>query len=673
MIGTSAIFVIEAIKMKSFLSKVILLLVISQTVFSEETAQLDEFTVTARPIGLQSIEHIAQPITVLKDEELTEKQSSTIGETLSNIPGVTTNRFSPLASRPVIRGLSGSRVQMLENGVGSMDVSTISVDHAVTIDPIHAEQIEIFRGPSTLLYGSEASGGLVNVVTNRIPEYVPESFDASIYSSFNTNSLEKLVSLKAEGGHEKMAFHIDGTNRDAKNYSASNGQVFNSFYDSKNINLGTSFIDDWGFIGISYGRFDSTHGIPFNPDDPTELPFIETKQDRTTLTGRINNPFNGIKVINLQLGYNDYQHTEFEDAATPGTVFNNEQLDGRIEFQHEKIGLFNGVIGTQFGYRDVSAVGDEAFLPKTNTETVAVFILEETDITDELHFEIGGRYGHQESDPDNVGAVTNDMYSISSGIHWHFIEDTALGLNISRSQRAPAAEELFANGPHVATGTFELGQSGLDIETANSIDISLAQEKGIVQWNLNLFINYIEDFIFLQGLDRNNDGVVDKVDNTGTAPGDFTLVQFQQDDTIFYGFEVANTINLYSGNRGKLDFNLFGDYVRAERKNGDNIARISPARIGSGIDYQYHKFRAGLDLTSYLAQNDNGALETDTGGYSVLNLNANYNVFEGEQSLGLFAKATNLLDEDGRLHTSFIKDRAPIMGRAIMVGFQAGF
>jgi len=659
--------------MKIRLYTTYLLLATAGQIQAEEATLIEEYTVTARPIGLQSIEHIAQPINVINGEELAKKQSTTVGESLANIPGVTTNRFSPLASRPVIRGLGGSRVQMLENGLSSMDVSTISVDHVVTIDPIHADQIEIFRGPSTLLYGSEASGGLVNVVTNRIPEYVPDSFSSKIFSSFNTNSVEKVFSIKAEGGYEKMAFHLDGTNRDAKNYSAKQGQVFNSFYDSKNINLGTSFVDDWGFIGISYGRFDSIHGVPLNPDDPDELPFIDTKQDRTTLSGQLNNPFSGIKAINLQLGYNDYQHTEFEDALSPGTVFNNEQLDGRIEIQHAQIGQFNGVIGTQFGYRDVSAVGDEAFLPKTSTDKFAIFILEETDITDTLHFEIGGRYEHQESDPTNAAAVSDDLYSVSSGIHWHFIEDTALGLNISRSQRAAAAEELFANGPHLATGTFELGQSNLDIETANSIDISLAQEKGIVQWNLNLFINYIEDFIFLQGLDRDNDGLVDEVDDTGTAPGEFTLVQFQQNNAVFYGFEVATSINLYSGNLGDLNFSLFGDYVRAELENGDNLPRISPAKIGSGIDYNYKNLSAGLDFTSFLAQNENAALETDTGGYSILNFNANYDITSGKQGINLFVKANNLLDEDGRLHTSFIKDRAPIMGRSLMVGFQASF
>ncbi len=670
----SPLFIItEGNKMNLYNALLIALFTTTQQVYSEELTTLDDYTITARPVGLQSIEHIAQPITVLRNEELTEKQSSTIGETLSNIPGVTTNRFSPLASRPIIRGLGGSRVQLLENGLSSMDASTISVDHAVTIDPVHAEQIEIFRGPSTLLYGSEASSGLVNVVTNRIPEYMPDSFNANTHSSINTNSVEKLISFKAEGGHEKLAFHLDGTNRDAKNYSAKKGQVFNSFYDSKNINLGTSFIDDWGFMGISYGRFDSTHGVPLNPDDPTELPFIETEQNRTTVSGQINNPFNGIRSINIQLGYNDYQHTEFEDSVTPGTVFNNEQLDGRIELQHKNIGMFKGVIGTQLGYRDVSAVGDEAFLPKTHTETFAIFILEETDITDALHFEIGGRYEHQKNDPDNTTEVSNDMFSISSGIHWHVLESTAIGLNIGRSERAPAAEELFANGPHVATGTFEIGQPNLDIEIANSIDLSLAQEDGFLQWNLSLFVNYIEDFIFLQGLDRNNDGFIDRVDDSGTAPGEFKLVQFQQDNVVFYGLEVASNFNLYTGNYGQLDVNLFGDYVRAERSNGDNLPRISPAKIGSGLSYKYNEFSAKLDITTILAQNDNAALETDTGGYSVLNLNMNYDVFTGKRKLNLFAKATNLLDEDGRLHTSFIKDRAPIMGRALMVGFQAGF
>ena len=227
-----------------------------QNVYSEEVKTIEELTVSASPIGLQSLEHRAAPFTILDGEELRGRQDSTLGETLSNIPGVTTDRFSPLASRPVIRGLGGKRVHILENGVGAMDVTTISADHVTTIEPIQAEKIEIIRGPATLLYGSEAIGGLINVMTNRIPEYVPEEFNGSIYSSYNLNPLEKLVSMQPDGGHDKFAFHLDFTKRDARNYETKNGQVDNTFYDTANFNFGTSYIDTWCFLGISYGHFD---------------------------------------------------------------------------------------------------------------------------------------------------------------------------------------------------------------------------------------------------------------------------------------------------------------------------------------------------------------------------------------------------------------------------------
>ena len=638
--------------------------------------RLEEIQVKARPIGLQSLEHISQPVTVIRDEELKERQSSTIGETLENIPGVTTNRFSPLASRPVIRGLAGSRVQVLENGLGALDVSTLSVDHAVSIDPLRAEQIEIFRGPATLLYGSEASGGLVNVVTNRILEYVPESFEAGAYYSFNSNSAEKVYALQARGGQGKLSFSLDGLKRSANDYDARGvGRVINSFYDVKNFNLGTSLVDDWGFLGFAYSRFASIHGVPFNPDEPDELPFIDAKQDRFDVAGQFNGPFGAIEAISFQGAYNDYGHTEFEGVGEPGTVFKNEQYEGRVEAQHAPLGAFMGVIGAQFGHRNVSAVGDEAFLPRTSTGTVALFVLEEADLAEALHFEIGGRYERQKSDPANAAAVSNSVYSLSSGLKRELGEALALGLNISRSQRAPAAEELFSNGPHVATGTFEIGQAGLKVETANSIDLSLGQEEGALQWKVNLFANYIEDFIFLQGLDENKDGMVDKVDDKRmmTPDAEFLLVQYQQADAIFYGLEAAASFNLHATDHSRLDFNLFGDYVRAKRKNGPNLPRISPARIGAGLDYRQGRFMAGLDLTRALAQNDTGPLETPTGGYTQLNLHADYALLEGERNLKVFVKARNLLDKAGQLHTSFIKTRAPIMGRAFIIGFEADF
>jgi len=642
------------------------------SVYAEEASALEELTVSARPIGLQSAENLSLPISILDGLDLRNSQDSTIGETLSNIPGVTTDRFSPLASRPVIRGLAGSRVLILENCVGAMDVATISADHAVTIEPIQAEKIEIFRGPSTLLYGSEASGGLINVVTNRIPEIVPE-FRNTFHSSYGDNQNEKLFSIQSEGGQDKWAYHLDSTKRHAREYSSSKKQIENSDYETFNFNVGTSYVDAWGFLGASIGYFESTHGVPLNPDDPSELPFLETEQNRFDLSGKIIEPWSGVEVVTLQAGYNDYTHTEFEDVGEAGTVFDNEEFSTRIEITHAQVGKLKGAFGTQFGFRNLSAVGEEAFIPKTKTNSVAAFILEEITLTDSTYLEIGGRYEHKEDNPNNASEVTNDMFSISTGLNWNSDQNMSLGINIGRSQRGPSADVLFANGPHVATGTFEVGDANLDVETSNTLDIILGKSYKAWQWNINLFANYVEDFIFLEGQDLDNDGSVDEVNETNTGTGEFQLHHVEQDDVTMYGFEVSLDTNIFDGNFGQLDLNLFSDYVRAVRSNGDNIARISPARFGSGLSYNYKKFDAGIDLTNVLAQKDNATLETATGGYAVLNMNANYNLMSGKQDMNIFLKMTNLLDEDGRMHTSFIKDRAPIMGRSVILGFQATF
>ncbi len=649
------------------------LTLLANTLHAENIQEMGEVKVTARPYGSQSI-HVPQPITVLSGEELKRRQDSTIGETLTNIPGVTTNRYSPLASRPIIRGLGGARVQILENKLSSMDVSTISVDHPVAIDPTNAEQIEVLRGPASLLYGSDATSGLVNVVTNRIPQVIPTTFDGKVYTSYNSNSQETVGAIQLDGGLKNMAFHFDGSHRDANDYEAESGTVINSFYDVTNINAGTSYIDDWGFIGISVGRFDSVNGIPLNPDEPDELKFLDTEAERLSLSSRVNSPFSGIQAALLDVAYNDYSHVEFEGPGEQGTVFDNEQLDGRIELKHDQIGNFNGSIGAQFGYRNVAAIGDEAFIPKTDRKSVAVFIFEETNITDDLYLELGARFEHQSHDAEGFGDITHNMYSLSTGVHWHFIESTSLNVAIGRSQRGPQAEELFSNGAHEATATFEVGDSTLDEETVNSLDISLRDEQGRWQWTANLFVNYFQDFIFLQGVDSNNDGEVDEVDDDGNLGGELLSVAYLQDDAVFYGFEFETGYNLYSGAEGILDARLFADYVRGQLTNGDNLERISPPRIGAGLDYMRDKLIAGIELTQTLAQNDNGALETDTDGFTLLNLRADYEVYsQDNSSVNIFARANNLLDEDGRLHTSFIKDRAPIQGQAFIIGLNAGF
>jgi iron complex outermembrane receptor protein len=655
------------------------LLLITSAVTAEEATHLDTLTVTARPPGMGNLEHIAQPIDILGGEKLNRIKAASIGETLAHEPGVTETAFGPYASRPIIRGLGGARVLMLQNGISSMDVSTISVDHPVTIEPFQAQQIEIFRGPATLLYGSGASGGLVNVVTGRIPEYIPESFSASAESRINSANQEKLFAFRAEGGvDDVLALHVDGTVRNANDYESADGEIQNSAYDNRDFNLGASYFIGRGFLGFSFGRFNSTHGIPLNPDEPDELPFIDTTQDRVEFAGGMDDPLPGFSGLRLRAAHNDYQHIEFEGPGEPpGTTFINDEWEGRLELQHKPLGIWTGSLGAQFNLRSLSAAGDEAFIVPVKSHGYALFLLEETDAGN-WHFELGGRYEHKKYEPSALSTfspVAHDVYSIAGGAHWHFLADHSLGFSVSRGQRVPSEEELFADGPHLATGTFEIGNPGLGEETSNNIDLSLKKETGGWTWGVNLFVNYIEDFIFLSEFDRDGDGAPDFVDEDGVAPGELLLTRIEQDNALFYGIEAETVFGLMQNKRGNLDLRLFGDYVRGQRDGGDNLPRISPPRLGAGLIYNKAAWTANLDLINVFKQDDVAGLETGTGGHVLLNAGLLYafRTGGGAADSSVFLRANNLLDEDARRHTSFLKDRAPLPGRSVMLGVQLNY
>ncbi len=651
-----------------------LLLLYCPLLLAEETIQLEELSVTARPLGLGSLEHIAQPVTVLTEDNLDKIKSASIGETLSNEIGINSTFFGPFASRPIIRGLGGPRVQILQSGIGSMDVSTISVDHAVTIEPFQAQQIEIFRGPATLLYGSGASGGLVNLVTGRIPEYVPESFNAAAETRFNSVDQEKLFAFRADGGVDDFAMHIDGTLRNTNNYESADGEILNSEFENTDVNIGSAYFFDRGYFGVSFGRLESTHEVPLDPDDPEPV-FLETEQDRIDFAAQLADPLPGFSSLRFRAAHNDYDHTEFEGPGIPGTVFFNDEWEGRVELQHLPVADWFGSLGTQFNLRSFSATGDEAFVPPVKSQGIAAFVLEDTDVGD-WHFELGGRLEHKHYEPTTISGFSSndfDVYSIAGGAHWHYTKDYSMGLSLSRSQRVPTEEELFANGPHLATGNFEIGNPGLREETSNNIDLSFKNETGRITWTLNLFLNYIEDFIFLKGLDLDNDGQIDLVDETGAPGGKLLLTQIQQDNSIFYGAEAEAIIGLLQGAHGDLGLRLFGDYVRGKVDGGNDIPRISPPRLGGGLLYAFDQLRVGVDLIEVFKQRDVNPLETETDGYTLLNADVSYNLSSDGTGTTIFIRGTNLFDQEARQHTSFIKDRAPLAGRSGMIGFRASF
>ncbi|MDZ7736882.1 MAG: TonB-dependent receptor [Gammaproteobacteria bacterium] len=393
------------------------------------------------------------------------------------------------------------------------------------------------RGPATLLYGSGASGGLVNVVTGRIPEYVPE-FEAELLGQYETVNNGRTAGVRARGGIDQFAFHFDGLERDAGNYEAASGEIENSFVETGNYNFGTSWAGSRGFIGIAYGRYETTYGIPPEEEDDHggghkhEEVFIDLEQDRFDIAGRLERPFAGLRSIDIRGGYNDYTHIEFEGPGEPGTRFDNQAWEGRVVFNHNAIGPLLGSVGIQLTDRDFSAIGEEAFVPPSNERAIGVFVFEDADWHD-WHFEAGARFDHQTIEPGGGGDLEHDTYSLSAGALWNFTPGYAIGLNTSRAQRAPALEELLANGPHLATGTFEIGDAGLDAETANNFDFSLRKTDGRLTWRTNVFVNYIEDFIFLQEQDLDGDGAADEVDDEGNPGGELLLVNYSQANALF--------------------------------------------------------------------------------------------------------------------------------------------
>ena len=547
---------------------------------AEHAHTLEEVVVSARPIGSRDVAHIPQPVNVLSGEELQEKLASSLGETLSREPGVSASDFGQGASRPVIRGLGGSRVRMLENGIGSLDASTVSADHAVGIEPVHAEQIEILRGPATLLYGSDAFAGLVNVVNGRLPTNAdtPTRFVGD--ARYNSALGERMVAMRADGRlDEVLGLHFDALHRDSDDYESGAGEVPNSYLSTDDISLGLGLNGERGYAAASFGRYATIYAIPPSALEAGATPFIDLDQDRVDLAARLDAPLPGLESASVRIGYVDYEHTEFEAPAEPGTRITNNEWEGRTEFRHEPMGDWTGVFGAQYRNRSFGAVGEEAFIPGTKLRSTGVFLLEESDWGD-WHVELGGRYEFVSADPSDLSDLEktdHDLISVSAGTLWSFAPDYGLGLSVTRAQRAPAPEEMFANGPHLATGTFEIGSPQLDAETAHNVDLSLRRNEGRWTWTLNLFVNSISDFIFQEFSDLNGDGIADLVDAEGLPGGEFQRILYHQTDALLFGVEAETRVEIFNDARGHLDA------VGAPTGAGTCRASLRPASAGAWI------------------------------------------------------------------------------------------
>ena len=624
-------------------------------------------------------DEFAQSVEALSGEELKRKQSNSVGETVKNELGVSSTYFAPGASRPIIRGLGSNRVRVLENGIDSLDVSSVSEDHAVSIEPYFADQIEILRGPATLRYGPGAIGGVVNVLNKRIPVSLDMApFELNAIVEHATVSDGNTVAAELNGATNSFAWHLDGLSRDTNDYDIdgfaneeereNKGRLNNSDVETDNIGFGGSYIGDRGMIGFAFNRLDTDYGVPGAEEGDIR---IDLKQYRYDGLAELTNPTDSIDSISLRTAYNNYRHFEVEEDGEIATTFDNEEIESRLELIHSVNDNWKNAFGVQYNDREFSAVGEEAFIQPLDEKRYGIFGV--TRMTNSLwDTEAGIRFDRDEFEPENGEDEDFSVFSLSLGAIRTFGNDIQLNIFAARSERAPQETALYADGPHLATLTFETGSTDIDEETSYSIELGLNQQQETYSWRVNTYYNRIDDFIYLAFLDNNNDGIADRTDEEGMfeLDGELLAGQYENEDATFYGIEAEFITQLVANNSYTLSGRIFGDYVRAEFRDDDigDVPRITPPRFGLGLEGTRGMWNGNIDITFVADQNKEGELETDTDGYTMLNASVTKSVFVGDTNLNLFLKGENLLDEDARQHTSFTKDRVVLPGRGLTFG-----
>lgn len=643
---------------------------------SETREPLETIVIQALPFTGRGEARAVQPATVLADEELLRRRDQSLGRTLAKEPGISSADFGAGVGQPVIRGLAGPRVRVLENGLGNGDVSTLSVDHAVSLDTLGARQIEVLKGPATLLYGSGAIGGVVNAVTGRIPRRAPEGLTGQLDLTAGDSTLDETSArLDLTGGLGDFAWNLQGLTRDTGDYRADNDRVIgNSATETDNYSAGLSRIGERGYIGAAVSGFSRDYGIP------EEDAAIAIDRDRVDVLGELTDPLPGFERLGLAAAHTDYLHTEGGEA-----FFDNRETELRLALDHAARAGWTGVLGLQAVNREFEAFGEEEiFVPPTDTRSVGLFAVEERRFGD-WTLQAGARVERQTHDVDNapdrdhtpIGLPLGSLRSLSG-----LGEGVVLAVNAGRHQRAPATEELYSFGPHEATQTFERGDDGLDEETARNIDIGLRKTKGRLRWSANLFYTDYEDFVFLRsvdvGLDADgggtpaSDGEADRVDEEGNFDpnGELLLLDHGAADAEFHGAEIELGYDLLTGPQ-RLTLTVFGDRVRGELANGDNLPRITPSRYGAGLDYAAGPWQANLDILRAEKQTRTAPLEEPTGGFTDLSAFLGYELPAGGTRTLIYLRGDNLLDDEIARHTSFLD--VPQPGRRFTAGIDLRF
>jgi iron complex outermembrane receptor protein len=664
------------------------------------TLTIPTTAVTGNPLGVGS-DQMVVPISILNGRELSLKRENTLAETLNSIPGVSNSSFGPSAGRPMIRGMDSDRIKILQNGVNNLDASNLSFDHGVSIDPLIIEQIDVIRGPATLLYGGGAVGGVVNAIDHRIPKEKFEGITGRGEVRYGGANLEQSNAAVVDVGTGNFVMHFDAYNRDAKNlkipgnalsarkstsrswnpslpklpsgsgdyesYTGDHGtnKLINSQSETKGGAIGASMIFDRGYAGVSYAKHQTQYGSPLE-----SAVSIDMDNDRFDFASEITDLGTFFDRAKFRAAYTDYMHKEIENGSI-NTTFKNQGVDGTFELGHQPILSMKGVVGLQFESGKFQALGAEAFVPSSKTNSQSVYLYEELPI-DKHKVTFGLRHGQHDVDSKGGGtfiAANKNFKTNNSAIGGLYTLNSQWSLtgNLSHNERAPSYFELYADGVHAATGTYEQGQANLKIEKSNGLDGQIRWKSGQDSLTLGAHFTKFSNYIGLRSAD-NREAITDD--------GTYKISQFSGIKAEFKGVELEGKSMLTDN----LQLNVRGDYVDAKDKtNGGYVPRISPFKLGAGLKYEFDRFGARLDVLHAFKQdrvatnyNYEAGKELITDAYTNVSMMATYKL-PTQYNLEAFTRANNLLDEEIREHASFLKDIAPMGGRSIMFGLRGDF
>lgn len=617
------------------------------------TGLKEEVTVTATG-SEQSVFESFQAVNTVDALRLAQESHTSIGEVLDKEPGVAKRNFGPGSARPVVRGFDGDRVGITLDGTSTGSLGSQSADHAEPIDVLSLERLEVVKGPATLLYGSSATGGVVNAVTGH--DFAHEGWRGYFTGVGGTTNNQGGASGGVEYGTGKWMFWGNGTLQRTGDYDTPQGRIEQSFTRDTNGTLGLGHYGDKSFASFTYGYDRRRYGIPFASF--FESGGEELGSDVSIKARRHDFKFNGgwrdlggfVNGFRLTLDYSDYRHDELEGAAV-GTRFNNKNFIYRGIFDQRKTGRVSGSWGFSGFRRDFESIGAEALAPPTIQDNFAVFGLEEIDF-ERVRFQLGGRVEHNGYDPDGALKRSFTGFSGAAGVRVGLWKEGAFVANYTHSYRAPALEELYNNGPHVGNLTFEIGNPLLGRERNDGIDFSLRHESKRVRGVANFYYYNIKDFVFLAPTGDINENLIEAA--------------YDQADSRFTGTE----LNLDLEAHENLWVNLGYDYVNAELKEtGTPLPRIPPMRARVGLDWRYKAFDVKPEATFVKDQDRIFPTETRTAGYALFDLAASYTLARPHYAQVFSVNAFNLGDRLYRNHLSFIKDLAPEIGRGVRFSY----